>query len=316
MIHQSSYQARRIVGQLQADEELVGALTRLCEEAKVKAGELRISGALKQIELARFDADLNEYRESHRGGPVEIVTLHGIVATIGEQVVLRLDALVSHDSGLGPHLISGQVRRAITETCEFVLDVFDDLRLTRGIHKTSGRTVLSEIITTKAPPTQPAPSAATQQPQQQIQPQPQAASSQNLSWDAVSAVSQELTKPVHKRQETSAVIAAASTPKPAPQPVKAASSPHHATAPNRHSILVRDDEDDDEDDDLPDMRPGDTLDHPTLGRCRIMRIEDDDSIHIRMKSGKINKLVLSIFDISLSGIEDGRNVFRLRLRQK
>ncbi len=82
-----------------------------------------------------------------------------------------------------------------------------------------------------------------------------------------------------------------------------------------HSILEMDDDDDFDEDDRPQMKPGDVLEHPKLGRCRIMKVEEDDYAHIRLPRGKISKLVLDIFEIHYKGVEDGRNVFALRMRK-
>jgi hypothetical protein len=64
--------------------------------------------------------------------------------------------------------------------------------------------------------------------------------------------------------------------------------------------------------DEPDFKAGDWLDHPTLGRCQIMRVEDDETVHVRMRGGKVGKLVLESFEILFDGEEGGRNIFKLR----
>lgn len=324
MIHQSSYQTRRLIGQLQNNEEIISQLTRLCEEHSVRAAEVRISGALKSVELARFDADSKEYVKAHHGGPVEIITLHGNVATIGDQIVLRLDALVSSEQGFGVQLASGQLRRGVVSACEFVIDSFDDLAMTRGRDPQSGRMILSAIESTAPAQT---PAAATNTPA------PAPADQPSLSWGDVSAAS---TDPSSLRTPARAE---APTRKPDPAPVQTSlieesepesksvarkeepsrqAEPVRSPAPDvDHSILGGDEDSDfyDDDDDLPEMKPGDILDHPKLGRCRIMKVEEDDYAHIRLPRGKISKLILHIFDIQYKGQEDGRNVFSLRMRK-
>lgn len=299
MMHQNSYRARRVIGQLQSNEEIVSELTKLCASLDIKAGEVRLSGALKSIELARFDKDEKDYVKTLHGGPVEIVTLHGTVGMIGNQVVLRLDALASADLGFGVQLVSGQVRRAVVETCEFVLDVFEDLEMVRGRDAKSGRLTLTDINTTMAPPVageapvaSPAPAAV--EPEQST-----------LSWGDVSAASGDSAKPAKPAKPARAAAEPQAPAAPAPTP---------EAAPATHSILESDD-DYDEDEDRPDMKPGDVLEHPKLGRCRIMKVEEDDYAHIRLPRGKISKLVLDIFEVQYKGVEDGRNVFSLRLRK-
>lgn len=324
MIHQSSYQTRRFIGQLQNNEEIISQLTRLCEEHKVRAGEVRVSGALKSVELARFDAEEKEYVKSHHGGPVELITLHGNVATIGDQIVLRLDALVSSEQGFGVQLASGQLRRGVVSACEFVLDSFDDISMTRGRDAQSGRMILSAIESTTPVQT---PAAATNAPAPPAQP--------SLSWGDVSAASSDpssLRAPA--KQAAPAPAKQASPPAPAQTsliedsdatdeeslqeaPPKEATKTSSQPPANQvdHSILGADDSDFEDDEDLPEMKPGDIIDHPKLGRCRIMKVEEDDYAHIRLPRGKISKLILHIFDIQYKGQEEGRNVFSLRMRK-
>ena len=64
------------------------------------------------------------------------------------------------------------------------------------------------------------------------------------------------------------------------------------------------------------MSPGDILDHPKLGRCRVIKVEDDDYAHIRLPRGKIRKLALEICEIVYKNEEeDGRKVFLCRIRK-
>ena len=58
------------------------------------------------------------------------------------------------------------------------------------------------------------------------------------------------------------------------------------------------------------MEPGDILEHPKLGRCRVMKVEDGEYAHVRLPRGKIRKLSLEIVEVELEGEEDGRNVFK------
>ncbi len=289
-------------------------LTNLCEEHSIKAGEVRVSGALKTVELARFDPAQKDYVKAHQGGPAEIITLQGSIATIGNQVVLRLDSLVSVDHGFGIQLASGQVRRAVVSSCEFVIDVFDDIAMTRGRDPKTGRLMLAEIESTRP--------AAEVQPQ--AAPEPAQAA---VSWGDVSAASSDPSS-LRAPEKEEKVEAPAPKPEPKPEPVKEKPRPKKEEPPQRklwedkkeeeedpHSILGSDDDDFEDDDDSPEMKPGDILDHPKLGRCRVMKVEEEDYAHIRLPRGKISKLILHIFEIQFKGVEDGRNVFTLRMRK-
>ena len=285
-MHQISLRGKRIVGRFKSNEDCVSALTKLCESRSIRAGEVRLSGALKSVELARFDAEARDYVKSHHGGPVEIVTLRGSVGAIGDQVALRLDALLSAESGFGAQLVSGQLRRGVVDSCEFVLDVFEDLEMKRALEPQSGRLELVEVARTEAMPEPGDGSSA------QVTPPP---TQPSLSWGEVSAASDGASAK--------------------PRPVASTRRPEPPAQAPSHSILESNEDDFDEDEERPEMKPGDMLEHPKLGRCRIMKVEEDDYAHIRLPRGKISKLVLDIFDIHYKGEENGRNVYTLRMRK-
>jgi hypothetical protein len=81
------------------------------------------------------------------------------------------------------------------------------------------------------------------------------------------------------------------------------------------SQKVSDDSDDDEDDDGVDpatLKRGDVLEHPQLGPCPVIRIENEDA-HIRLPNGSPRKLKLSVFRISTT---PSPRVFKLELRKR
>ena len=45
---------------------------------------------------------------------------------------------------------------------------------------------------------------------------------------------------------------------------------------------------------MPQLRVGDWLQHPRLGTCEIVNIIDDDSVTIRMDTGKVAQLIANI----------------------
>ena len=63
------------------------------------------------------------------------------------------------------------------------------------------------------------------------------------------------------------------------------------------------------------MEPGDYLDHPKLGRCRVIKVEEHEFAHIRLERGAIRKLALEVCEIRHVGEEKGRNVFQVRIKR-
>ncbi len=70
-----------------------------------------------------------------------------------------------------------------------------------------------------------------------------------------------------------------------------------------------------DEDDRALLEPGDIIDHPTLGRCRLMRVEDEDFAHIRLLRGGVRKLALEVCEITHTGEEGGRNVFQIKIKR-
>ncbi|WP_158542630.1 PPC domain-containing DNA-binding protein [Lujinxingia litoralis] len=293
MIFRVSTSTQKLVGRVDEGEELVTELTRICRSNGVHAAELRAVGQFSEIELAVFDAQRGEYVKVVDGkGYFELVSLNGNVSTLGDEVVLRLDAVFNALGPAGPQLVAGQLRRAKALSAEFVVEVFSDLRLRRRLDASSGRLELEAVEQVErkqaAAPAEEVPAAPEEAaPVETSAPVPQAP---GLSWtDAIAEADS-----AESRRE------AARKGRPMPKkPTKTVSF------------------DDDEDDDLegPWLKPGDILNHPKLGRCRVMKVEDEDYCHIRLPRGKIRKMMLEVLDIRFAGEEDGRNVFEARVRK-
>ncbi len=310
MIHQTSYRARRVIGQLTSGEDVLETLGRLCDDEEIYAGQIRVSGALEHVEVSRFDAEAKEHRVVERGGPVEIASMTGTIATIGGQVVLRFDGLLCAQGDFGPQIVTGQISSARAAVCEFVIESFEDITMVLGKDGASGRTVLSDIAfdgkaaAAAAAANRPAATPETPNVQEQV-PTPEAAEATNgvtsseesgqgqMSWgEAIEASNAEKS---NNRKESSS--SSASSSKPNPEDIYAG-----VDLP--------------EEKDRPIMKAGDILDHPKLGRCRVMKVEDDEEYaHVRLPRGKIRKLVLEIFDIQFKGDEGGKNVFSLQIQK-
>jgi predicted DNA-binding protein with PD1-like motif len=315
MMYEESHQTRRIVGAIDQGQDLVVALTRVCSERDVRGAEIRAVGTLSDVELARFDAGTKEWRTIASGeGPFEIVSISGNVSRMGDQTVVRADALLAVQAPGGQQLVFGQIRRAQVVDCEFVVDAFDDLEIARKLDPASQMLTLSSIArtagapaptpeaTTPAKPSSPttespAPAAAepakAREPEQPSKPAGSSASSgsggSGASWADAAKASDNVREPKERANR---------------------SAPRKKEAPGVEEIYG------DYDFNEPILGAGDILDHPKLGRCRVIKVEDDEYAHIRMSRGQIRKLALSIVDIEYSGEDDdGRNVFKVIIRR-
>jgi predicted DNA-binding protein with PD1-like motif len=320
--YQTSQQTRRLIGRLDQGEELVEAITALCRKEKILAAEIRATGALKKVELVRYDASRRQYIELAQGAAdVEIVSLTGSVSTLGDELAIRLDGVLLADAPFGPQLLAGQVRSGAVETLEFVIEEFLDVSMRRSLDSATGRLLLQ--ATPRAGVVHdPAPAAPVRPAAQPVVVQRAASVSQPAFREAAPAPVAKpapTPAPVVKPAPVAAPVAApvvaptpvaAPTPAPAPQQMswqeaaQAAQEVRPAPAAAGGPPPKAGEE--------PDFKAGDWLDHPTLGRCQIMRVEDDETVHVRMRGAKVGKLVLESFEILFDGEENGRNIFKLR----
>ncbi|MFU8804161.1 MAG: PCC domain-containing protein [Bradymonadaceae bacterium] len=303
MIFRLSRQTYRLVGRLDEGDDLVESLTRICKESKISAGEIRAVGSFDDIELVRFDGDTKEYRTILGGeGDYDLITLDGNISTLGQEVVLRLEGLISAMGPVGPQVVAGQIRSARAVTCEFVIDVFADLKMERRFDAKSGRLLIDDIDITASheepahtPPvhnptasqTSAAPARAPETPPSAPAPQTHQAPrpGSQMSWGEA----------IQKTDE------------PRKMPEKPSSRQARTPTTPEHYAETKVDE--------PAMSPGDILDHPKLGRCRVIKVEEDEYAHIRLPRGKIRKLALEICEIDYKGEEEGRKIFQCRIRK-
>lgn len=306
MIFRISNASERLVGTLDDGEEFVDALSDICKKKGVKAGEIRAVGQFRAIELVRFDAETQSYQTIVDGeGSFDLVNLNGNISMLGDEVVLRLDALFNVMGPLGAQVVGGQLRRADVVSSEFVIDSFSDLRMERSLDASSGRLALSEIeriagpeasaktvplrsnvrtVTKKTAAAAPAKVEEVEEPAEVQQ--------SSMSWgDAIAETEEAEKKRIARKNGRTSKKGVMGSKKESSNPFE------------------------DLDLENPWMRPGDLLDHPKLGRCRVIKVEDDHYAHIRLPRGRIRKLALEILDVEFKGEEDGTNVFQARVRR-
>ena len=268
MIYQESTQTRRIVGRLDEGDDCVEALSDFCKEHDIDAAEVRAVGRLDAIEVVRYQADAEEYRPVFEGeGDFDLLNLSGNVSRLGDEIVLRLEVMISAQGPVAPQVITGQLRSARAVEFEFVMDVFEDLELQRKLDRQTGVLALNAIKKTEqAPAPQPAktpeptertsPTAgaeSTPEPAGQTPDEPAASSSmegQSMSWGDAAEASKE----------------------------KSGADKKAAKSTGKKNGQKKDVESIYGDMDLhgPELDSGDILEHPKLGRCHVMKVEDQN----------------------------------------
>jgi predicted DNA-binding protein with PD1-like motif len=312
VIFEESRSIRSFVGRIDEGDDVIEALTLLCDANDVTAAEVRVTGTLADVEVVRHDPSSGDYVPLvDDEGPFQVVRFNGTMARLGDQAVLRAEAMLAVDAPAGQQFVFGQLRRANAIDCEFVVQTYPDLAVTRKLDPATGRFPLQSIERDEsAVPTAPTPTPEAAAPQRERkapetvsepagtsrtetgetkEPPKAGEEESSLSWEDAMEASEDI-KPASKRERRA--------PPPKDEGPKDAADVYG-----------------DYDFDEPILSAGDLLDHPKLGECRVIKVEEDEYAHIRLSRGQIRKLALEVVDLEYTGDRDGKNVFKVRVRK-
>ncbi len=280
MIYQESRRVRHLVGRLERGDRLVDELTDYCHEHTIGAAEIRGIGRLESLELVRFDAEADDYVPVFDGeGEFDLLNLSGNIARLGEEPVARLQTVISASGPVAPQLLCGQLRSARVVEFEFVMEIFEDLEFDRRLDPESGLLELQAIKRLESGEA----SGGEQR-------EGGGMGGQSMSWEDAAEAAQgaEGTRGGGEATEETG-----------------GGDDEESDSPE--SIYEEMDLDE------PVLEAGDVLEHPKLGRCRVIKVEEGQYAHIRLPRGKIRKLSLSVVDIEFREQENGRNVFEAQV---
>jgi predicted DNA-binding protein with PD1-like motif len=99
--------------------------------------------------------------------------------------------------------------------------------------------------------------------------------------------------------------------------LRADPGPQASAAPfkERHLVEKRDDDEDLFEEDA-HLRTGDWLDHPRLGMCWIISFDGDERVKVKLKSGRIAELLMSLFRLTVAGVKDGGKIYKVEMRKR
>ncbi|MFB6262351.1 MAG: PPC domain-containing DNA-binding protein [Bradymonadaceae bacterium] len=280
MLFQETTRSRRIVGRLDEGDECIETLEELCAEEDVRAGELRAVGRFDRVEVVRHDAASGDYVSVLAGeGAFDVISLKGNVARMGGEVAIRTEVLLSTQGPAGPQVVAGKLQSGRVVECEFVLDVFADLEIERRLDNDTGLLRIGAIHRTE------------ENLEADGESEVDVAGGRSMDWE--DAVEESETAAEQPATEESGTTQAGSGTAEASTESDAADEDPYA----------------DVDFDVPAVESGDLLEHPKLGRCRVIRVEAGEALHVRLPRGKIRKLSLDYLDVEFAGEENNRNVF-------
>jgi predicted DNA-binding protein with PD1-like motif len=308
--------------------ELLPALEALCAAQGVKAGEIRAQGLLRDVVLTVHDSEARRARPPRTfASDFEILSL---TISVGQdragRLALEARAALSRERDAGLEVVGGLLLSARVVSCELVIDTYDDLQLVREVDAAVGAPLLSEIVerastpltappTARAPepppepppphapphapeppPRPPAPvavavAAEPPPPAPPAPPAPAAKASPQDDWARAIELSRM------KDDEEGALVESS-------RPEPTTSEPEVSNAPPRTTVSGETDP--------TELRPGDLVEHPTFGRCDVLRVEEYGAYAtLKLRSGRTVRLSLEVVGLTPLDPEGKRRVFRV-----
>lgn len=65
--------------------------------------------------------------------------------------------------------------------------------------------------------------------------------------------------------------------------------------------------------DQAEIQAGDFMRHPHFGECKVLFVEEDDYVKVRLRGGKVVDIKLAVCELSLDGEKNGQNVFNCKI---
>ena len=111
MIIEESIAGRSLLARLDHGKEIMGQITDLARERKIKAAAISAIGALSQADLGFYDQAGREYRVRRVEVPMEIASCTGNISLLEGEPFVHAHAVLADSSGtvLAGHLVRGTI---------------------------------------------------------------------------------------------------------------------------------------------------------------------------------------------------------------
>ena len=309
MITFESRHTRRFVGRIERGEDVLATLKRFAMSERIRAAWVRMTGIVEWVEVTEWDSSREVLRAPRRvEGPLTLLAGEGNISfRLGEPFV-EVRASFSRETDMGTQTVGGQLVVVSALNVEFMLEVFEDVRLDRDEERETGLSVWKGEKTagviarsTKAatPAREPArsmPMVQTTMPSPRAMPQASdtldeesppvldAEPSEGVSWSMVAAASERAEKP----SSAGSLIAA--------RPIGS----------TRAAVVV--------DDNTP--KRGDYVEHRQFGLCRVEGVDPEGALIIRLTSGIRKTIHMDPFELVPPRFEGDRRIIALRPRKR
>jgi uncharacterized protein len=110
-MHIQVTEARKILGRLKKGDDLVGALTKICQDLGITLGEVKAIGAVSQARVGYYHQDTRQYEWLDLARPLEILALEGNISLKDGKPFVHAHVMLSDGEGraYGGHLAEGTI---------------------------------------------------------------------------------------------------------------------------------------------------------------------------------------------------------------
>lgn len=312
MIVFETKEVRRIVGRFERGESLLAGLRRLARDHAIVSGWFRGLGAFEWVELCEYDQVTQEYKPARRiNSACEALSIEGNISFKDGQPFAHVHATVSRETDRGLEVLGGHIETARVFACEFVVEAYDDIALSRELDPATGLSLWrgdSVAMTAAVDPRPSPPARRVPEPEpapepvfeQEPESAPAAPAPGGISWAAAAAASEAarvapVVQVVKARGAKSGKSKAlAFVPDPIPERQKAV----------------------DDFDDEPTLEPGDWVSHKQFGLCHVDKVTEDGAIVIKLESSRRKTIKLDYMIVGEPRHDDGRTIYPLTPRKK
>lgn len=310
MITFESRHTRRFVGRIERGEDVLASLKRFAMGERIRAAWVRMTGIVEWVEVTEWDSQKEVLRAPRRiEGPLTLLAGEGNISfRLGEPFV-EMRAALSRETDMGVQTVGGQLVVVSALSVEFMIEVFEDVRLDRDEERETGLSVwkgektpgvVARATKNLAPaltrePSRGMPLVQTTMPTPRAMPQASdtldeesppvldEAPAEGVSWSMVAAASERVEKP----SSAGSLIAA--------RPIGGVSR----AAPS---------------DDAP--KRGDYVEHRQFGLCRVEGVDPEGALIIRLTSGIRKTIHMDPFEPAPPRFEGDRRIIALRPRKR
>ena len=289
---------------------MLASLKRFAMGERIRAGWVRMTGIVEWVEVTEWDSNKEVLRAPRRiEGPLTLLAGEGNISfRLGEPFV-EMRGAFSRETDMGVQTVGGQLVVMSALNVEFMIEVFEDVRLDRDEERETGLSVwkgektpgvVARATKNLAPaltrePSRGMPLVQTTMPTPRAMPQASdtldeesppvldEAPAEGVSWSMVAAASERVEKP----SSAGSLIAA--------RPIGGVSR----AAPS---------------DDAP--KRGDYVEHRQFGLCRVEGVDPEGALIIRLTSGIRKTIHMDPFEPAPPRFEGDRRIIALRPRKR